>query len=366
MSISRSEADIYTNLDGLSDLRRQAEKQSPEAIQTVTKQFEALFVQQVLKSAREAKLADGLFDSSEGEIYQDMFDKQIAINLTQGEGIGLAKIIVEQLSRTLQPQHQPNTPINAPSEPVNFSLQDGASREIAPEPPMASPDEQAISTLGLVSEYDPQEDPYNFDRTDSALPDITTVSQAPSPSNQKQEYAKFRSAEQFVTTLWPLAVQSAQQLGLDPKVLLAQAALETGWGKFILANADGQSSHNLFNIKSDERWQGDKIAVTTLEYKDGIAQRERATFRMYPSFQASFNDYVDFIKTNQRYREALNQTADPMFYTNELQKAGYATDPRYAEKVMGVVNSDPMKNALASLKLSLNGTINTLRGSTSE
>jgi flagellar protein FlgJ len=151
--------------------------------------------------------------------------------------------------------------------------------------------------------------------------------------------------DDFLRRLWPMAEQAAAQLQLAPEALLAQAALETGWGKHVMRRPDGDSSHNLFGIKADARWQGGAVPMSTLEYQDGVAVKTRADFRAYASYADSFQDYVGFLRSNPRYRDALGKTDDPAAYFAELQSAGYATDPRYAEKILKVLDSDAMQRA---------------------
>jgi len=122
---------------------------------------------------------------------------------------------------------------------------------------------------------------------------------------------------------------------MDTSVLLAQSALETGWGKHIPRHADGRSSFNLFGIKADRGWQGDSVGVGTLEYRNGEMRREQARFRAYETPADSFIDYVAFLRRNPRYGEALKSRSGEEFIRG-LQKAGYATDPRYADKILGI------------------------------
>ena len=131
---------------------------------------------------------------------------------------------------------------------------------------------------------------------------------------------RFESPVQFVEALMPLAESVASEIGVDPKVLLAQAALETGWGKHLVQRGEGGSSYNLFNIKADSRWDGDSAATMTLEFRDGVAQRERAAFRAYDSFEQSFRDYISFLKNSPRYQIALQSAGDPYAYLNQLQQ----------------------------------------------
>ena len=146
----------------------------------------------------------------------------------------------------------------------------------------------------------------------------------------------------------PMAEKAAARLGVDPHYLVAQAALETGWGKSIIRNGDGTSSYNLFGIKSHGQWQGESASVMTSEYRDGVRQQERASFRSYDSFEQSFDDYVDFLHRNGRYAQALKRTESGDVFFRELQAAGYATDPRYASKVSQIARKLISENATAS------------------
>jgi flagellar protein FlgJ len=158
----------------------------------------------------------------------------------------------------------------------------------------------------------------------------------------------FSSPEQFVERLMPLAEKASDALGVDPRVLVAQAALETGWGRAIIRDANGQSSNNLFNIKAGTGWQGERVAVQTMEYRNGLPQPERAEFRAYASLEQSLDDYVQFIQDNPRYEDALSQAGKPVAYLQELQRAGYATDPEYADKIEQIFSG----NLLASSGIS--------------
>ncbi|MDH5377899.1 MAG: glucosaminidase domain-containing protein, partial [Gammaproteobacteria bacterium] len=152
--------------------------------------------------------------------------------------------------------------------------------------------------------------------------------------------AGFSSAQEFAAKLWPMAQQASEKLGITADVLIAQAALETGWGRYISRKPDGSLSHNLFNIKADSRWDGAKAWKETNEFRNGRAAAEVASFRAYDSYQQSFDDYVDFIKQSPRYSRALNHSGDGTRYINELQVAGYATDPQYAKKIQNIMQRE--------------------------
>jgi flagellar protein FlgJ len=306
-----------------------ADKNDPKALEAAAKQFEALFIQQMLKSMRDASLADGAFDSDEGRMYLDMFDKQISLTMAQGKGFGLADMLVKQLRTTA-----------GKVEDIH-SQQHSAHETSANNPAFSSP--------GSAIQHD-------------ALQKAASVVSQQTKTVEIDK-AAFATPQAFVQGLWPLAQKAGQQLGVAPKVLLAQAALETGWGKNINKCADGSSSYNLFNIKAGERWPGNDVNVTTHEFHDDVAVKEDARFRAYSGFAESFDDYVAFIKSNPRYQSALQQASDPQQYTHELQRAGYATDPEYSRKIMGVMNGLPMQQALETVKLSLGETITSKEGS---
>jgi flagellar protein FlgJ len=156
---------------------------------------------------------------------------------------------------------------------------------------------------------------------------------------ESQPVADWRpeNPQQFVEDLWPHARRAANELGVKPGVLIAQAALESGWGKHQIRFDDERPSFNLFGIKADGRWDGDRVGVSTLEYRDGVARRERAEFRAYDSLGAAFDDYVDFIQSNPRYGEALAAAGSEQGYVQGLARAGYATDPRYADKILSIL-----------------------------
>lgn len=281
-------------------LKKASKDNSPEALKQVAKQFEALFLNNILKSMRAAKLADGAFESDQSDAYNQMYDQQLSVHLAGKPGVGLADLIVKQLS----PKHE------------NINPQSLEAYLNNPVKSVKVPD-------GFVFERD------EFDGDNEM-------------AFKNRHGVPINSAVDFVKQLHPFAQQAAKTLGVDPNVLLAQAALESGWGNSVIKNADGSSSHNLFNIKADRSWRGRQAQVSTLEFDQGIARRISSGFRAYSSFQDSFNDYVNFIRDNPRYESALSKAGNPSQYMRELQRAGYATDPSYADKVMHIYQSNAL------------------------
>lgn len=149
------------------------------------------------------------------------------------------------------------------------------------------------------------------------------------------------SPEAFVQQLWPCAKEAGEALGIDPRHLLAQAALETGWGKSLPCDADGTPSFNFFGIKAGATWQGDSVSARTLEFEGGVPIPQKAKFRAYNSPAESFRDYVEVLRNNPRYAEALNTGSDAKAFASALQRGGYATDPRYAMKIETIAQNLP-------------------------
>ncbi|KJZ45174.1 flagellar assembly peptidoglycan hydrolase FlgJ [Pseudomonas fluorescens] len=143
----------------------------------------------------------------------------------------------------------------------------------------------------------------------------------------------FSSADEFVNTMLPMAKEAAERIGVDPRYLVAQAALETGWGKSVMRAQDGSSSHNLFGIKAGSSWKGDSARAITSEFRNGEMVKETAQFRSYDSYKDSFHDLVTLLQTNNRYQDVVKSADNPEQFVRELQKAGYATDPDYASKI---------------------------------
>jgi flagellar protein FlgJ len=252
---------------------------------------------------------DSPFNSEQVKFYRDMHDTQIASDLASNGSIGLADIIVRQLGKT-----------GDGYMPAGALRNDGNLSSINRNT-ISSTQRAQNEILGKQS--------------------IKTF--------QSFKTAAFENAQSFIEQLYPAAQKAAEQLGIDPKALLAQAAIETGWGQHMIHNTSGENSHNLFGIKADRRWQGDRAMVDTIEFEKGVAATKKAPFRVYDSFADSMQDYVGFVKQNPRYDEAVNQSQSPLNYFSELQKAGYATDPEYANKVINVFEGEQLKRYSAEL-----------------
>jgi flagellar protein FlgJ len=315
---------IYTDFASLTRLKKGAREQSPEAIRQVARQFESLFVQMMLKSMRDTVPENEMFGSNAERTYRDMYDKQLSMNISEGKGIGLARVIERQLGGVPEPLQTPGT--------ADRTMEDYRAR--ARPSLKAGQSAVELGRLSAGGEFTGRVNPF---------------APASSASADNSDSAD-RRAEEFIRDVWPYAERAASALGVDTEVLLAQSALETGWGRHVPLKADGSSSHNLFGIKADQRWQGERVEIVTREFRHGVMQQEKAEFRAYDSLPEALNDYVDFIRGNPRYQKALQHGYDAEAYARELQQAGYATDPDYARKINRVRNSELLQSKLSELK----------------
>ena len=303
MVLGSRPADVYTDFSNFSSLKAKARANSPEALTKVAKQFESVFLQMILKSMRQASFGDAIFDSDQSNLYRDLYDKQLSIHLNRESGLGLAEVIAQQLGNP------------GAGKPASDSGRDLADYQANPI--------RAIFWSGPDDTSEPKSE--------------TGVSE---PIAESTGNRPIHSQTDFIDRLRPHAVRAGRQLGVHPGILLAQAALESGWGQKSIRDPNGQESYNLFGIKADNRWKGPATVVSTLEYEGGIPRRQRARFRSYGGFAEGFQDYVRFIQNNPRYDDALNSAGNPRKYIQALQNAGYATDPDYATKVMTIFNQN--------------------------
>jgi flagellar protein FlgJ len=284
-------ANTYSNLNGLAALK--ANPNSPQAIHAVAQQVDALFLQMMLKSMRDASAEVGDQQSNEMGMYQDMFDKQIALSLSQHQDLGLGAQLTRQMAALAA------AGADAAAAPVSGAVPAGSAAGAGTAATAAS------ASVGS-------------------------------------------SPEEFVGQVYPAIQRAAQALGVSPQGMLAQAALETGWGRRLARTAGGASSLNLFGIKADDHWTGARVAADTVEFSGGVAVQKRASFRAYGSVEESVADFAQLIGTSPRYRDAVAQGSDPQAYIQAIAKSGYATDPDYANKLNQVLNSATFRQVLGT------------------
>ncbi|WP_299205301.1 flagellar assembly peptidoglycan hydrolase FlgJ [uncultured Amphritea sp.] len=361
---STQHAQLYTELGEMNKLRQQAKDKDPAALQAVAEQFEQLFLNMLVKSMREANASfadDSYFNSSQVEFYQQMGDTQLTKEIAENKGFGLAEILVRQLGGNIDPRMLNDNdkednrlkPLSESERMLNRTVDNAASMAASAILGQAQANSRALENaqMSMQKAVEPvSEDempPVNRHITGSSSD--ATVKPPSTPVTGNTQPQRFDTPEQFVATLLPLAESVAAELGVDPKVLLAQSALETGWGRYLIQRPEGGSSYNLFNIKADSRWSGDKAQVGTVEFRDGVAQKERAAFRVYDSYEQSFRDYAEFLTNSSRYQQALEQAGDPYQYLSSLQQAGYATDPEYAAKISRIFDGDVLAGLSSDL-----------------
>lgn len=353
--------DTYLDPNALDSIKAMGRDKDPAALKEVAKKFEAMFVQQMLKTMREANEAFGegnYFDSQATKFHRDMLDQQMVLNLTSGAGIGIADHFYKQMLQN----YGGGMKAEATGDAV---VHDGAlaaaveykkSHAQETETPDADMLDAWINDFVRMSDNSQMQSVFSENDEASANTEQTSVvpnyAMIPALLNKPQplvtrggQKASISSSqENFVMLLKPHAEKAAAELQINPDVLIAQVALETGWGKHVIHNKQGDNSFNLFNIKAGSQWQGDKVNVNTLEYRDGIAANEKADFRKYTDYSESFSDYVRLMKNNPRYQQALDAGTNSSAYADALQSAGYATDPHYAKKIKQLLNSDALKS----------------------
>ena len=334
----------------LDQLKLQAKQDPGKAAGAVAKQFESLFVGMVLKSMREATTQDGPFDSQQSKMYTSMLDQQLAQHMS-ARGIGLAAALTRQLQLHPAAGVAPD-PAGDDAQGIRLpalsesTLVPGASR-LAHE--LRASAKHASSPSGTVpAGTTPAAPP--ADITPATPPaDITPatppadITPAAAPAAGPMPLAQTRD---FVNRVWNHAVDAARAIGVPPRFMVGQAALESGWGKHEIRSADGTSSHNVFGIKAGRSWTGPVVEKTTTEYVNGVAQKVTAKFRAYASYSEAFNDYAKLLRNNPRYAAVLSQSQDAKGFAHSLQKSGYATDPAYADKLTRIINGSTLRQSL--------------------
>nr|WP_178120667.1 flagellar assembly peptidoglycan hydrolase FlgJ [Pseudomonas sp. PB101] len=350
-----------------------------------------------MRSATEALGQDNPMNTPAAKQYQEMYDQQLAVSMSrEGGGIGLADVLMRQMSKnkplapgeaaaaSLAKQEAAKAAVQTPVAAGTVAINGPLSRVNGQRPLWASRSVHAPQEAGegghrndmaLINQRRLALPPKLADRllaglVPSATTVATTVNKTQLPerttttgagplyngdwlanaqqasSGGMQVYGRamaqiplappkkaFSSADQFVNTMLPMAREAAARIGVDPRYLVAQAALETGWGKSVMRAQDGSSSHNLFGIKAGSSWQGGSARAITSEFRDGQMVKETAQFRSYDSYKDSFHDLVTLLQTNNRYQDVVKSADNPEQFVRELQRAGYATDPNYASKI---------------------------------
>jgi flagellar protein FlgJ len=301
-SPSVSAQGLAVDARALDGLRRDAARDPQAAARKAAGQFEALFMQQLLKSMRDAMPKSGMFAGAGQETYVGMLDQQLSQSLADRPG-GLADMIMKQLARRL--------PAPASDDEAAGAAAGATAGRVAF--PARAPMSPAHATASL--------DPQAAERLKTTLSRGIDGPQAA-----------------FVDRMWPHALEAQRSTGVPAAFVVGQAALESGWGRQEIRHADGRSAHNLFGIKAGAGWKGDTVDVTTTEYVDGRPRRTVERFRAYGSYAEAFRDWTSLMTGNERYAPVLRASRSVEGYASGMQRAGYATDPRYGEKLERTIN----------------------------
>ncbi|WNH51947.1 flagellar assembly peptidoglycan hydrolase FlgJ [Stenotrophomonas oahuensis] len=365
---------------------------SPAKVDEVARKLEGQFAQMLVKSMRDASFGDSLLPG-ENTMFRDMYDQKIADAMTKGRGLGLSAMIARQLGGGDADAAKPvdtrldasaalrayrlNAPAAAPMTlPASDAAPSPASSEVDLLKQLNGRDPSAVlqpmeRALDLIAGRETSQmheaigrsEPYAA--TNTATTDWSAMADdrwsgvnAPAPATSAVDTLAGSTAaaqlgahtpEGFVASIWGHAQQAARELGVDAKALVAQAALETGWGrKLIQRNGGAGSSHNLFGIKATG-WSGERATTGTHEYVNGVRRNETASFRAYGSVGESFADYVKLLKNSPRYQNALQAGTDVRGFARGLQQAGYATDPSYAAKIAAIAGGPTIERAVAAV-----------------
>ena len=388
---------LAMDANGLSALKRSAKEDSPEAIKGVAKQFEAVMMNMMLKSMRDATPQDGLFDSEQSKLYTSMLDQQLSQSLS-AKGMGLADVLVRQLTKAkgganpvkdgsplLSNNFHALNAVKSTSTLQSSKVGDSNTAAAVKSPkiqayqaaaqgsikPTLSPAQESALNFAMNRSEDPETLTQAADATAAQLGEIAQpwikeaadhierparvlkaeitgaienqvipagegiIQQA---SNAVNSVAKTVSSNSFVSKMASHARQASLISGLPAHFIMGQAALETGWGAKEIRAADGSNSHNLFGIKANANWTGKVVSVSTTEYVNGVKQQRIEKFRAYDSYAESFKDFATMIKSSPRYQGVMNALGNAGSYAQAIQNAGYSTDPQYANKLASVIS----------------------------
>jgi len=321
-------ASLLSTASDTARLRLQAGNGEQQVDDEIFQQFEALFLQQMLKSMRTASLSQGMFQSEQSEFYRDMYDQQIAADLAKKEVLGIANILNRQLggSHSEQTESDEKNTQEIPFNEVVAHAEDSIGDKV---------NEEAVVNVQYSLHNFVEKLSTNLHVDSNVDANVNSISEI---KDVRPLAFKPETPNEFVELAYEYARAPAERLGVDAEVLVAIAALETGWGNHVPKDVAG-SSNNYFGIKADSRWNGDYVGSQTLEFEGGTFNEIKQSFRAYDSLKESFEDYAEFLLGNDRYSYALEFAGDAKKFLSEIQNAGYATDPNYANKILNVLDN---------------------------
>lgn len=337
---------LALDVNATQDLRNKFKQDPKGGLKEAAKQFESMFLQMVLKSMRDTVPQDGMMNSDQTRFYTSMLDSQMAQNLANKGGLGFARLMEQQLGRQMSAQGAANsaaTPSSVSAEtsgaaakamsaPKNFS---GAGASAMPGMAMLQLQQAMARQAGASSPLEARLARVEDQLARPAVGGLGATASSAPPTSPKE----------FAERVWPHAVEASRTTGIPPQFLVAHAALESGWGKSEIRNADGTTTHNLFGIKAQGSWSGGSSEANTVEYINGKAQRVTEKFRSYASYADAFRDYANTLRNNPRYGSVIG-SQDGTEFARRLQQAGYATDPAYADKLARIINGPTLRQAL--------------------
>ena len=362
-------ADLSTkfalDVQAVNGLRISAKKDGQAGLEAAARQFEALFMNMMLKAMRDATPQDDLMDSEQSRLYTSMLDQQLSQNMAS-RGVGLADVMIRQLRGGLTTNPEQEMPVPAPTvpgqppagnvpplarlHPDTFTQQRPQPVSAVPPEPLASlASPKPLAPLTPLTQPEPLAPLAPLAQPEPLAPLTPLAPLAPPASLPTdlltpitlQSRAQSHVME-FRAKLMPYAEQASQATGIPALFMLGQAALESGWGKRELRGADGSPSHNLFGVKAGANWKGPVVESVTTEYVDGVARKSVEKFRAYSSYADAFGDYANLLRNNPRYAQVLAQAVqglDAESFAQGLQQAGYATDPDYANKLSQIIKT---------------------------
>jgi peptidoglycan hydrolase FlgJ len=337
------QASIYSDLGSLNAIREQGLTDEHGAVKKAAKEFEAFFMNMMLKSMRQSAevIGENSLTGSEAEkMFVGMMDEQMSADLSQQGHLGIADLMMSQLERQYKTRLKGESDSTFENERVKLYPN---KQEVI---------EAKVNVTNIIVPKMDVENKLSVKAKEEVNVKVEGYAeiQAKIQTEKPEKKSLFNEVADFVNGLLPHAKKAAEVLNVDPRVLIAQAALETGWGKFIMHDKSGEPGFNLFGIKAGREWGGESIKISTLEVENQQFKKVNASFRKYGGFSESFDDYVSFLKQNPRYKKVIDSAGDANVYVKELQAAGYATDPNYAKKIMRIFKYNDLKNIDVNIK----------------
>lgn len=311
------------DVQGFDALRAQAGASPQQSLKTVAKQFDAVFLQMMLKSMREATPQDGPLDSRDSAQFTSMLDQQLAQAMSS-KGVGVADALIKQLAR-------------------NAGLAGGANAAGAGAGAagaggvLGALGGGSVNDAGNTAMVNALARAYSNAPANGALGNSSGYSATSALTPPLRGDGASTKVNAFVEKMAAPAQAASEATGIPARFIIGQAALESGWGKSEIRKADGSTSHNVFGIKATKDWTGKTVSTVTTEYVNGKPQRTVEKFRAYDSYQEAMTDYAGLLKGNPRYAQVINSSHDVNGFANGMQRAGYATDPHYARKLMSIM-----------------------------